>query len=681
MILLKIELNNFRSYYGIQIVDLSRCAASNDRNIVAVGGLNGAGKTSLLEGITYALLGVQDAFTFIEATERKGEGRDRLERTLNGLLNREARTEGEREAKVLLFFRDHDGSIFTVQRTWQYDHQGKYKNEELLVTTKHDVLGPDQYEDFIKNRIPREVARFFFFDGEKIQEIAQDEVGKEVLNGIDSLLGFHLLDALTTDMDTLQDNYRKQAKKRNRLDEELTDLQGKKTRLANQIAELEDEKTECEENVHRLKEKSRQLVDELNSVLGSTEGTGPKELDRQLNETNENIRRLKEQILDDVDRGVVPALPTELLVALSSQIDGEEKRLQWEEGKRRVEPQRNRLLERVFSDAAPTPAPPLSISQSRFLCDRIRDEWDDLFNPPPEGIAATVIHSYLSDTERAQVRAKCLQVMRSGALDIRSKLDRLDTAERKARDLRQQLERIGDGEGRLRVNKIIDDKAQVDKELGEAEQAWGVHDRKIQSLRTDLRETSRNIENKEQDIDRSGTSDAKASFVRMVKRALQQYKDKLRPRKRDEVARHLTEMYRLLARKEDVVERIELDEKTYRPHLLDRRGKVMPLHSLSAGEREIYALSLLWALGMTSNRKLPVIIDTPLARLDSEHRSSIVKKYLPAAGPQVIVLSTDTELDMTNFELVRDKIATTVYLDFDPATERTSVREGFFDFA
>jgi DNA sulfur modification protein DndD len=104
------------------------------------------------------------------------------------------------------------------------------------------------------------------------------------------------------------------------------------------------------------------------------------------------------------------------------------------------------------------------------------------------------------------------------------------------------------------------------------------------------------------------------------------------------------------------------------------------LDSQSAGEKEIYALSLLWALGKTSKRELPVVIDTPLARLDSLHRSNIVKRYLPQAGRQVIVLSTDTEIDREYFELIEDHIAKSLRLEFDPKTERTTVKEGYFEF-
>ncbi len=676
MILTTIELTNFRAYHGTQIVDLTSCASDSTKNVVAIGGLNGAGKTSLLDGITFALLGVENAYMFLEGVAKRGDGREQIDRTLNGLLNREAKEVGEREAQVTLSFLDDDRRLLCVQRTWLYDQRGRYRDDELLVTMSGENETEDMYEDYLKNLIPPEVVKFFMFDGEKIQAIAQDEVGEKVLDGINSLLGFHVLDALTSDMDELQEKYRRKAKKRNKQEEDLAVERAEEMKLSNQLGELKDEQIELEERVDGLKDTNRQLVEELSSLLGG-QGASPRDLNNQLEQTNDTIRGLKADVLGSVDRWVIPAMPANLLRDLSAQLAGEEERAQWEEGKRKVEPQKNRLIARVLGDNAPQPTPQLEATQVEFLRYRVQEEWEDLFNPPPPGIAETVIHGHLSNEERGQAQAKCGQVIRSGSLDLRGLLARLDSAERKARDLRQQLERIGDGE---RVNAVIEEKSQVDRELGEAEQSWESLQRRIVTVNRDLRTVRTNIRKKEDELLESGQSGERANFVRKVKRVVQQYQEALRPRKRDEVARHLSDMYRLLARKEDVVERIELDEKTYRPRLLDRRGNSMPLHSLSAGEREIYALSLLWALAKTSRRGLPVVIDTPLARLDSEHRANIVKRYLPEAGPQVIVLSTDTELDHEYFHLIEDRLATTLRLEFDPATERTTVHEGYFSF-
>lgn len=676
MILTKIELTDFRSYNGHHVIDLSACDNSAGRNIVAVGGLNGAGKTSFLEAVTFSLLGVSSAFKFLDDVDRRGPGRQLIDRTFDGLLNREAREQGTREAQVAVTLQDGTNTL-TVSRTWYFDARGRYKQQEhLIVTVNGSRLGDEEFDDYLKNQIPPEVVTFFMFDGEKIQEIAQDEVGVSVVKGIDSLLGFHVLEALTSDMEKLHTGYRNDAQKENKHEVDLAQLRTEETKLQKAISELEEDQLEAESGIDRRRERSRALADELSALLGG-QGNSPKEIQQQLERVNATIADLKGQIENRIDREITPAMPTELLGMVASQLSGEEARAQWEEGKQKVEPQKHRLIDRLLGTAAPQPSPALDPDQIAFFRGRIAFEWDDLFNPPPEGIAETVLHRYLSNEERGQVRTKCSQVLTGAATDLLDLLNQLDAAERKARNLRQQMERIADTD---RANEIIEEKSQVDRDLGEALEACDALRRRATSLSVDLTEVRRNLQNKLDQLVETGKSKERTAFVRKIKRVIEQYQSTLRPRKRDEVASYLTEMYRSLARKEDVIERIVLNERDYRPQLLDRRGNSVPLHTLSAGEREIYSLSLLWALGKTSQRALPIIIDTPLARLDSEHRANIVRRYLPNAGPQVIVLSTDTEIDREYFAMIQDRLAATLRLEFDPVTERTTVQDGYFDF-
>ena len=102
--------------------------------------------------------------------------------------------------------------------------------------------------------------------------------------------------------------------------------------------------------------------------------------------------------------------------------------------------------------------------------------------------------------------------------------------------------------------------------------------------------------------------------------------------------------------------------------------------TLSAGERTIYAVAMLWALAKTSGRVLPVIIDTPLGRLDSEHRFHLVERYFPFASHQVIILSTDTEVDEDYFRTLTAWTSHTFHLIFDQSEEATRVEDGYFEF-
>ena len=106
---------------------------------------------------------------------------------------------------------------------------------------------------------------------------------------------------------------------------------------------------------------------------------------------------------------------------------------------------------------------------------------------------------------------------------------------------------------------------------------------------------------------------------------------------------------------------------------------VLPKSDLSAGEKQLYATALLWALRSVSGRALPIIIDTPMGRLDSDHRATMLKKFFPNAAHQVILLSTDTEIDPAAFADIQHAISHTFRLEYDQATGSTQVERRYFE--
>ena len=121
-----------------------------------------------------------------------------------------------------------------------------------------------------------------------------------------------------------------------------------------------------------------------------------------------------------------------------------------------------------------------------------------------------------------------------------------------------------------------------------------------------------------------------------------------------------------------------IDPKTYEVSLHDRHGSAIRKSGLSAGEKEIFAISLLWGLAQTSQLRLPIIIDTPLSRLDSSHRQHIVHCYFPNAGEQVVILSTDTEVDEAYYAQLKPYLSGAGRLQFDQRQELTTFQPGYF---
>ena len=87
---------------------------------------------------------------------------------------------------------------------------------------------------------------------------------------------------------------------------------------------------------------------------------------------------------------------------------------------------------------------------------------------------------------------------------------------------------------------------------------------------------------------------------------------------------------------------------------------------------------MLDALAKTSGRKLPIIIDTPLGRLDSKHRKKLVENYFPNASHQVIILSTDTEIDEKYLASLNEHISHTIMLEYKGKESSSEIESGYF---
>ena len=96
---------------------------------------------------------------------------------------------------------------------------------------------------------------------------------------------------------------------------------------------------------------------------------------------------------------------------------------------------------------------------------------------------------------------------------------------------------------------------------------------------------------------------------------------------------------------------------------------------MSVGEKEIYALSVLWGLAKISNRKIPMIIDSPLAKLDNVHVDKIIKNFFPTAADQVIILSHDREIDQVLYNKLKPYVNRSYRLS---VTEIDKVKNGYF---
>ena len=167
-------------------------------------------------------------------------------------------------------------------------------------------------------------------------------------------------------------------------------------------------------------------------------------------------------------------------------------------------------------------------------------------------------------------------------------------------------------------------------------------------------------------------------LVTKTQRVLEKFSRKQTRRKLQSLEELLVARFRELSRKENFIVGAQISEKDLSITLFDSAKNVIPKEQLSAGEQQMFAIAMMWALRQLSGRPYPVVIDTPLGRLDSDHRERLVNQYFPNVSHQVILFSTDTEVDQIYFEELKSHISHSYHLDYDSNLGATSVSKGYF---
>ena len=130
--------------------------------------------------------------------------------------------------------------------------------------------------------------------------------------------------------------------------------------------------------------------------------------------------------------------------------------------------------------------------------------------------------------------------------------------------------------------------------------------------------------------------------------------------------------------KENLITKVTVDKDTFDITLYDKDGNSIPKDLLSKGEQQMFATGVLLALAKTSGKPLPFMIDTPLARLDMSHRDNMIEKFFPYASHQVVIFSTDSEIDEKYYSKMKPYISRSYAMEYLPSKGKTLQHEGYF---
>ncbi|WEE16778.1 DNA sulfur modification protein DndD [Citrobacter koseri] len=658
MLIKQLVLRNFRVFNGTHTIDLAprkRPHDLNPRPIVLFGGLNGAGKTSILSAIRIALYG---RLAFGLATQQQ----EYIEQLSALIHNGAYYIEQPEEASVELTFTYNKGgheAEFTVTRAWK-----KGKRDRLSLQQDGQPLSEldyDQCQGFLNELIPHGIADLFFFDGEKIAELAEDESGNILRTAVRRLLGLDLISKLRNDL-MIFVKRQQSSQLASSQQQQIAELEKQSKELACQTEALLESADFAKSRIEFLSKDITRYEGLLNAQGGAFAQTKAQE--KQKVETLlKDKEHLEKALRQECDGSLPYALAPTILSRLLQQIADETQIKQ----AKSFEKELSQFLTQLRNDIAFR-----SAGTGKIAAEAITDNLKDYMATKPKG-------DLLFDISERE--AGMLQ--QSIEIDSTRAWQRFELYRTQLSEIEQQLEQAAANIARAPEDDQLMDLFEKLRDLDRQREAQL---QKYRSLLEDAKRTKQQQLDCVRQIQKAhDAARYQHSYSSAFKNAqetinlLDRYSDVLTQARVKTLSTNFELAYRKLARKEDLQLSAHINPQTFDVELIDENGTVINRKLLSAGEKQIYAIAILEALAKTSGRDLPVIIDTPLGRLDSQHRDKLINHYFPEASHQVVLLSTDTEVDERYFvDQLRDDISHAYEIVFNAHTKSSTLKPGYF---
>ncbi|XXM71413.1 DNA sulfur modification protein DndD [Lysinibacillus sphaericus] len=634
----------------------------NGKSIFLIGGMNGAGKTAIMEGINYCLYGgkVEDIYKSI---------------------NRKSLALGNASVSFEVEIEMDDASPLIIKRSWSagvIDSPKAKDLEERLVVIRDgkrvSVQNKQMWQDFIRATIPPGITQFFFFDGEKIQEIAADDHSEiRLKSSLEAALGIEYINKLSSDL-----LYIKQEEKKGFIEISDEDLEFKESELKLQKSKLEKlnkHRYEIKEDLKAFKDQKEEATKRFQAHFNVVPETRDaiRETEKRRIQTANRLGQVENEIRILCEKYLPYSLLGGLFEGIKQQIEKERESTHEEAIKQNAAELAKRIV-RAVEDPEPIFKENLSFEKMSELEKRIYKLLSE-----GDSVNSAIKILNLSDRDEARLLQRIEEIENSDIFLLQPLLE-------EKKELGIDLDKI---ESTLESGTTTDSEREIFEQLqSEIEGCTTQIGRKTEQLRIleeDILIYEKRIREIEIEIEKlyekHNVSKVKANFIEecdTIAALLNQFIIRMRKNKVYLLQEKTYEMYKLLSSKSGLIKDIAINDKTYEIQILDKNGQEIKKSGLSAGEKEVFALALLWGLAQTSELKLPIIIDTPLSRLDSIHRDNIISNYFPNAGEQVIILSTDTEIDNNYFKNLQSHLSGAVSLVFNQQQEITTLKTGYF---
>ncbi len=668
MIIRRVELSNFGVYSGEHVFDLAPESLNGfTRPVILVSGKNGSGKTTLVEAIRLCLHGS----LVIGSRVSKSSYERYLVRRIHVPLNSDKPTKSARVRLLLDYVSAGRRQVYCVERSWELVQERV--RQELRIwedgTELADFDTTRHKESFLRELIPPPVTDIFFFDGERLQVLAGDGTSNRLLaDTIKTLFGLNLIEQLQKDLDIYL--YRKtSAQNTETFQQELKDCSLLATDLEDQLEHLEAEKQVTDESMTKL----RQLIHHQEQRIASEGGWFSKRLEtiktnRQRLEVEIELRTRQAQ---EMCSGLVPfAIAPEMCRRVAERLILEKDYEKQVVTQQVLKDQLTRI--QVDFDSAQFWVELSELMDEltrKKLLSRIEITLSKAI--PSFSISAEEVILQLSDRDKQQVMSWIDQASIEVPEKFCQVINRLNVLISRLQQIEQKLGMVPSDET---LKPLVEQLHNYNRELGKLQAVDQELSDKIQRVEFERERVRQKLRLLRQQVAQQEHQDQRIQLAMRTQFVLEEYMQELREEKAELLEQTLAYHFNELSHKESLVDAVRVNPKTYEITLY-RGQQPFDRTQLSAGERQILAVATIWALRDVSRLPMPVIIDTPLGRLDGDHRLNMIEDYFPRASHQVVLLATDTEIDGQMVSRLTPVISRVYCLDYDADEGKTEVRE------
>ncbi|WP_159174143.1 DNA sulfur modification protein DndD, partial [Exiguobacterium oxidotolerans] len=664
---IELKLNNYKTYYGKQKLNF-KMPTHSEENIILVGGMNGAGKTTILKALRVLLYGKRN-MTDIEYKEQ-----------FANTINNRFFSEGGRESSAELTLSVDDDYTHTIRLTWQYDHAKrmisetrtleKKRNGSVRPISKNIITNQnlDTFNRLIDGWLPLESSPYFIFDGEEISTLVASRNSTKFKDAINRMIGLMFYDNLKSDIDSIVKDYEKSLAR-------MTDS-AKVSRINKVIQTFKEELREAEGKLSRvdtyLEGRNKKLTDlrkQKNDTLMKNRDTRDV-IVKEVSQLEERLKSEKNNLNILYKKNIIPTILKSKIELLSNRMKEEqlsqEKLIRSTAALKPYDEFMKQLLSKPLT-------PALTDQQLIQIQELGKTIWMEDHNiSKVEEIE--ILHDVTNDTKRM------LSSLASNAKadQIKASIRNISKYENELKNLNR---RVSLAPSAIDVSDIEREIEVLNRDVGEKEKTRRVRRNKVNQIKEELTKLLNELRRLGETAEVDADLQQKYDFSKKVQKAVNHYTEQVLNWKVALISFEFKEMLSALFRKQNEFGNAYFDEQSMCIRIKNEVGTEIPIEERSAGEKQIISSAFIWAMTKASDLDLPVVIDTPLGRLDSHHRNNLITHFYRKLSKQVVILSTDTEITKEYMELMEQNTAKQLMLDYNEEEKYTVIREGYFEFA